>query len=78
MKNRIETFSALGVRLLDFGGDNATRAVMAAACRANGWFTPADICRAVRAIAGDMLQCEKRGWQPTLPLRSLCRAACWW
>ena len=68
MKNRIETFSALSVRLLDFGGDDATRAVMAAACRANGWFTPADICRAVRAIAGDMLQREKlEAWLAAYP-----------
>ena len=59
MKNTIETFSALGVRLLNFGDDDATRAVVAAACRANGWFTPADVCRAVRAIAGDMLQRAK-------------------
>lgn len=51
MKNTIETFSALGVRLLGFGDDDATRAVIDSACRANGWFTPADIRRAVRAIA---------------------------
>ena len=56
MKNTIETFSALGARLLGFGDDDATRAVIDSACRANGWFTPADIRRAVRAIACDMLQ----------------------
>ena len=59
MKNTIETFSALGARLLGFGDDDATRAVIDSACRANGWFTPADIRRAVRAIACDMLQREK-------------------
>ena len=51
MKNMIETFSAFGARLLGFGDDDATRAVIDSACRVNGWFTPADIRRAVRAIA---------------------------
>ena len=72
MKNTIETFSALGVRLLGFGDDDATRAVIDSACRANGWFTPADIRRAVRAIACDMLQREKlEAWlanYPALPV----------
>ena len=39
MKNMIETFSALGARLLGFGDDDATRAVIDSACRANGWVT---------------------------------------
>ncbi len=77
MKNTIETFSALGVRLLNFGDDDATRAVVAAACRANGWFTPADVCRAVRAIAGDMLQRAKlETWlaaYPAVPVAAPCR-----
>ena len=72
MKNMIETFSALGARLLCFGDDDATRAVIDSACRANGWFTPADIRRAVRAIACDMLQREKlEAWladYPALPV----------
>jgi len=72
MKNTIETFSALGARLLGFGDDDATRAVIDSACRANGWFTPADIRRAVRAIACDMLQREKlEAWladYPALPV----------
>ena len=38
MKNTIETFSALGARLFGFGDDDATRAVIDSACRANGWF----------------------------------------
>ena len=79
MKNMIETFSALGARLLGFGDDDATRAVIDSACRANGWFTPADIRRAVRAIACDMLQREKlEAWladYPAFRLRS--RGACW-
>ena len=72
MKNTIETFSALGARLLGFGDDDATRAVIDSACRVNGWFTPADIRRAVRAIACDMLQREKlEAWladYPALPV----------
>ena len=45
MKNTIETFSALGARLLGFGDDDATRAVIDSACRCNaksskrGWLT---------------------------------------
>ena len=72
MKNMIETFSAFGARLLGFGDDDATRAVIDSACRVNGWFTPADIRRAVRAIACDMLQREKlEAWladYPALPV----------
>ena len=72
MKNMIKTFSALGARLLGFGDDDATRAVIDSACRVNGWFTPADIRRAVRAIACDMLQREKlEAWladYPALPV----------
>ena len=37
MKNMIKTFSALGARLLGFGDDDATRAVIDSACRVNGW-----------------------------------------
>ena len=59
MKNAIDLFSELGVRLRGFGGDDVTRAVMNAACRANGWFTPAEVRRAVGAIARDMLNREK-------------------
>ena len=80
MKNMIETFSALGARLLGFGDDDATRAVIDSACRANGWFTPADIRRAVRAIACDMLcnaKSSRRGWRTTLPFRLRSRGACW-
>ena len=72
MKNMIKTFSALGARLLGYGDDDATRAVIDSACRVNGWFTPADIRRAVRAIACDMLQREKlEAWladYPALPV----------
>ena len=56
MKSAIELFSALGRRLADFGGDAPTQEVAERACRANGWFTPADVRRAVAAIADDMLR----------------------
>lgn len=51
----IELFAALGVRLGRFGEDAATRAVAAEACRANGWFTPEEVCRSLHAIAAEML-----------------------
>lgn len=59
VKNVIDLFSRLGVNLRGFGDDDATRAVADAACRANGWFTAAEIRRAVRAIARDMLSRDK-------------------
>lgn len=68
MKNAIELFSELGVRLRGFGEVDATRAVADAACRANGWFTPAEVRRAVRALADDMLQREKlEAWLAAYP-----------
>lgn len=68
MKNVIDLFSELGVRLCGFGADDATQAVMEAACRANGWFTPADVRRAVGAIARDMLSREKlEAWLGNYP-----------
>ena len=68
MKNVIDLFSELGGRLCGFGADNATQAVMKAACRANGWFTPADVRRAVGAIARDMLSREKlEAWLGNYP-----------
>lgn len=72
MKNTIKPFSDLGARLRGFGDDDATRAVIDSACCANGWFTPADVRRAVHAIACDMLQREKlEAWlanYPALPV----------
>lgn len=59
MKNAIELFSALGRRLEGFGEDSRTRQVIALACAANAWFTPADIRRAVAAIVGEMLLRER-------------------
>ena len=59
MKSAIELFSALGRRLADFGGDVPTQEVAERACRANGWFTPADVRRAVAAIADGMLRRDR-------------------
>lgn len=59
MKTTVELFAALGCRLRDFGDDAATKAAAERACRANGWFTAADVRRAVGSIADDMLCREK-------------------
>ena len=68
VKNAIDLFSELGVRLRGFGDDSATRGVVNAACRANGWFTPAEVRRAVGAIARDMLSREKlEAWLANYP-----------
>lgn len=68
MKNVIDLFSELGARLRGFGADDVTQAVMEAACRANGWFTPADVRRAVGAIVRDMLSREKlEAWLGNYP-----------
>lgn len=56
MKNAIGLFSRLGCRLRGFGDDARTREIIGRACRENGWFTPADICRAVVAVADGMLR----------------------
>lgn len=58
MKRAIELFSALGEHLRAFGSDDSTQRIIARACRANGWFTPGEIRRAVAAIAESMLRRE--------------------
>ena len=72
MKNAIKLFSALGERLRTFGCDDTSRRVIAQACTENGWFTPDDIRRAVKALCDEMLQEETLGrWlelYPTLPV----------
>lgn len=55
MKRMIDTFCSLGRRLAGFGTDPVTATVVAAACRANSWFTPASITAAVEAIRCEML-----------------------
>lgn len=69
MKHAIELFSELGRRLERFGEDTASREVIARACGANGWFTPAEVRRAARALATEMLSEEPlRGWLAAYPL----------
>ena len=59
MKHIVDIFSALGERLTHFGGDDASNRVIDEAIAANGWFTRADILRAVEAIRTEMLDREK-------------------
>ena len=55
MKHVVDIFVALGERLNGFGGDERTNQVVEEALAANGWFTRADILRAVGAIRSEML-----------------------
>lgn len=59
MKNAVTLFSELGDRLREFGGDDASREVIAAAHAANGWFLPEEIVRAVRTLADGMLRRDR-------------------
>ncbi|MBR5771180.1 MAG: aldehyde dehydrogenase [Alistipes sp.] len=59
MKHIVDIFSALGERLTHFGGDDASNRIIDEAIAANGWFTRADILRAVEAIRSEMLDCDK-------------------
>ena len=59
MKHIVDIFSALGERLTHFGGDDASNRIIDEAIAANGWFTRADILRAVEAIRSEMLDREK-------------------
>ena len=49
----------MGERLTRFGGDDASNRIIDEAIAANGWFTRADILRAVEAIRSEMLDREK-------------------
>ncbi len=57
-EHAIELFSALGERLRDFGLNTETQQIIAEACRANNWFSPREIRRAVEAITERMLRRE--------------------
>ena len=59
MKPILEIFTALGEQLNSFGGDDRTNKVIEEAIEANGWFTRADILRAVEAIRSEMLDRER-------------------
>ena len=66
---KVEVFAELGRRLARVTDSDAA---VAEACRANGWFRPAEVCRALRAIAADMLDGERLAeWMaayPSLPV----------
>lgn len=59
MKEWIPFFAALGERLRPFGCTPQSREAIACACRANGWFRPEEIVRAVETIRRDMLDADK-------------------
>lgn len=59
MKHIVDIFVALGERLMRFGSDDISNRVIEDAIAANGWFTRADILRAVGAIRSEMLGREK-------------------
>ncbi len=59
MKHIVDIFSALGERLTHFGGDDASNRIIDEAIAVNGWFTRADILRAVEAIRSEMLDRDK-------------------
>ena len=58
MKHIVDIFVALGERLANFGGDEQSNRIIEDAIAANGWFTRADILRAVDAIRSEMLDRE--------------------
>lgn len=58
MKHIEEIFVALGERLANFGYDEHSNRIIEDAIAANGWFTRADILRAVDAIRSEMLNRE--------------------
>ena len=64
-----EVFAELGRRLAAVAGDDP---MVAAACRDNGWFRPAEVCGALKAIAAEMLAAERLAeWMaayPSLPV----------
>lgn len=66
--NALDLFSELGRRMERFGEDAPTREVVRRACAANGWFTPQETVRAVRAICDRMLRPELlAGWLERYP-----------
>ena len=69
MERIIELFATLGERLRCFGDDSVTHEVALAACNENDWFSPHEVCRALQAIATEMLQPDAlRQWLNAYPL----------
>ena len=74
MKGTIEIFVELGRRLGNFGQDEHSQRVLAAAVAANEWFSPEDIRRAIGAICEEYLDEEKlhswsKNYTPCTPRR---------
>ena len=59
MKSTIQIFSELGLRLTEFGSDEASRSVIARAVAENEWFSVEDIRYAVEAVRQQMLDADK-------------------
>lgn len=59
VKSTKEIFSELGLRLAEFGSDEVSRSVIARAVAENEWFSVNDICYAVEALRGELLDAEK-------------------
>lgn len=56
MRHIVDIFTTLGERLDNFGNDERSNHIIEDAIAGNGWFTRADILRAVGAIRSEMLQ----------------------
>ena len=71
---KLEKFIPLQKALADFGGDEASRAVVERAVAENSWFTSRDITASLRAISADMLSPQAlEQWlarYPKLPVAS--------
>ena len=70
MRDTIDIFTTLGLRLATLGTTPQGEELMAKAIEANPWFTRRDIIHAVEAIRHDMLSEEAlsewlRGYAPT-------------
>ena len=59
MKGVVEIFSELGHRLANFGSDEVSRSVLTRAVAENEWFSVSDICFAVEALRGELLDADK-------------------
>ncbi|MEG1644568.1 MAG: acyl-CoA reductase [Alistipes sp.] len=69
MNDVLNLFLKLDRRLESFGQDAGSKLVIAEAQAANGWFTTADICRAITAIRTQMLNRHYlETWLRTYPL----------
>ena len=69
MKNLIDLFVALGLRLQNTTNDPSLRQIVENACHENPWFTPHEVHRAIRSLAEQMLLRTKlEAWVGAYPL----------